>query len=72
MTRLLNWLARLQAKQHGVNEIKRKSAEAIAKAEGRLHEQERLTEQAVRDNPITHRVRARPASRTGGRDVYEG
>ncbi len=69
MTRLLNWLARLQAKQHGINEIKRKSAEAIAKAEGRLHEQEKLTEQAVRDNPISHRIRARPAFNAGGRDV---
>lgn len=71
--RLINWLIRREPETNDENERaqKRHIDEVLARAEGRLNEQRRYTEQAIRDNPISHRIRARPAFNSGGRDVPE-
>ena len=74
MMRLIRWLLPRDSDTNEEEERaqKRHINEVMARAEDRLNEQKRHTERAVADNPITYRVRARPAHQTGGRNVYEG
>lgn len=71
--RFIYWLLRRDPDTNDEQERaqKRHIDEVLARAEGRLNEQKRHTERAIRDNPITYRLRARPATNTGGRDASQ-